>query len=123
VDSEQLIWLFFRLSGRVGRAAYFLAGLLLFVVQAFILYRFMQAPEESTASMVLALIFWVVVIVSIWCGVALGVKRLHDFGQPGIVAASLFVPVLSYVVFIVLCLYPSDPGPNRFGALTNAPRR
>jgi uncharacterized membrane protein YhaH (DUF805 family) len=72
--------------------------------------------------MIFALVFWAVVIVSIWCGVALGVKRLHDFGQPGIVAASLFVPILSYAVFIVLCLYPGDPGPNRFGTMTNAPR-
>ena len=82
---------------------------------------FLDALIESLVQFVVEVIFEVV-LVSIWCGVALGVKRLHDFGQPGIVAASLFVPVLSYAVFVVLCLYPGDTGPNRFGTMTNAPR-
>jgi uncharacterized membrane protein YhaH (DUF805 family) len=32
-DRDQLFWLFFRFSGRVSRAAYFLAGLLLAIVE------------------------------------------------------------------------------------------
>lgn len=110
------------MSGRVGRAAYFLAGMLLNVIEGFVFYRFTLAPEQSTESTVLAAIFWAVAFVSTWCSIALGVKRLHDFAQPGIMAVALLVPFVNVVAFVVLCLYPGDPGPNRFGAVTNAPR-
>ncbi len=122
MDRRQLIWLFFGVSGRVGRAAYFLAGLLAQLIPAFVLYRFTLAAEASTASQALAAIFWVALLLSVWSSITLGIKRLHDFGQPGIVAVSLLVPVVSYLVFIFLCFYPGDPGPNRFGAYSNAPR-
>ena len=79
-------------------------------------------PETSGASEVLATIFWLALLLSVWSNITLGVKRLHDLGQPGIVAASLLVPVVSYLVFVFLCLYPGDAGPNRFGAFTNSPR-
>lgn len=121
-DSSTYIWLFFRFTGRVGRVVYFLAGLLLAVVQAFFLYRFMQVPETSTAGQMWASLFWIAVIASVWSNVALGVKRLHDFDKPGIVAVSLFIPVISIVAFIALCLIPGDPGPNRYGPAPNAPK-
>ena len=40
------------------------------------------------------------------------VKRLHDIGRPGIIALSLFIPVVSIVAFIALCLFPGNPGPE-----------
>jgi uncharacterized membrane protein YhaH (DUF805 family) len=66
--------------------------------------------------------FWAVVLVSIWSNVALGVKRLHDLDRPGIIAASLFIPVISIIAFLVLCIFPGTPGPNRYGAATNQPK-
>ncbi|TGQ03192.1 DUF805 domain-containing protein, partial [Mesorhizobium sp. M00.F.Ca.ET.217.01.1.1] len=33
----------------------------------------------------------------------------------------LFVPVVSIVAFLVLCLFPGQPGPNRYGRRTNEP--
>ena len=121
MDSRPIIWLFFGLKGRVSRAAYFLAGLFLAVIQAFLLYRFTLVPQDSTAGQTWALLFWAAVLVSIWSNVALGVKRLHDFGKPGIIAVALFVPVISIIAFVVLCIFPGDKGPNQFGSRTNAP--
>ena len=46
-DRNQLIWLFFSLKGRISPAVYFLAGLLVFIMQAFPLYRFTLVPPES----------------------------------------------------------------------------
>jgi uncharacterized membrane protein YhaH (DUF805 family) len=115
------MWLFFRFSGRVSRAAYFLAGLLLAIVQAFLLYRFTLVPEESAASQGWAVAFWLVMGLAIWANVALSVKRLHDIGKPGIIAAVLFIPVISIIAFIALCLIPGDPGPNQYGRRPNAP--
>jgi uncharacterized membrane protein YhaH (DUF805 family) len=122
LNRQQLLWLFFGVSGRLSRAPYYLAGLLAQLVPAFFLYRFTLVPEASGASEVLATIFWVALLLSIWSSITLGVKRLHDFGQPGIIAASLLVPVVSYLVFLFLCFYPGDTGPNRFGAYVNSPR-
>ena len=120
-DRDQLFWLFFRFSGRVSRAAYFLAGLLLAIVQAFLLYRFTLVPEESSASQGWAAAFWLVMIVAIWANVALSVKRLHDIGKPGVIAVALFIPIISIIAFIALCLIPGDPGPNKYGQRQNAP--
>jgi uncharacterized membrane protein YhaH (DUF805 family) len=120
-DRDQLFWLFFRFSGRVSRAAYFLGGLLLAVLQAFLLYRFTLVPQESAEGQVWATAFWAVMLISVWSNVALGVKRLHDLDKPGIIAAALFIPVISIIAFLVLCFLPGTPGPNRYGVRTNTP--
>ena len=65
-DKDKLLWLFFRFSGRVSRAVYFLAGLLLAIVQAFLLYRFTLVPEGTSESQGWAAAFFVVMIVSLW---------------------------------------------------------
>ncbi|CAN0653800.1 DUF805 domain-containing protein [Nitratireductor aquimarinus] len=123
MTKNQISWLFLGFSGRVSRAAFFLAGLLLAVLQALVLYRFTLAPEGSGASGVWALLFWGMFMLSAFSSVALGVKRLHDFGKSGMFAFALFVPMVSILAFIVLCLYPGDPGANEYGERTNAPKQ
>jgi uncharacterized membrane protein YhaH (DUF805 family) len=120
-DRSQLGWLFFRTSGRVSRAAYFLGGLLVAVLQAFPLYRFTLVPEGTTESEMWAMLFMIAFLASLWSNVALAVKRLHDLGKPGLMALVLFVPVISIVAFLVLCLFPGNPAPNQYGARTNEP--
>lgn len=116
-----LAWFFFGLSGRISRAAYFLAGLLLNLIPAFMLYRMTLVPEETAASEMWAFAFVVAGLVSLWSAFALSVKRLHDFGKPGAFAILVFVPAISIVAFVVFCLIPGDPGPNRYAEQTNAP--
>ena len=120
-SKDQLIWLFLRVSGRLSRAAYFLAGLLLAIIQAFLLYRFTLVPEDSAAGQMWAIAFWLAVIISLWSNVSLGVKRLHDIGRPGILAVALFIPAVSIVAFVALCLIPGEAGSNRYGQRPNAP--
>jgi uncharacterized membrane protein YhaH (DUF805 family) len=120
-EHTRLIWLFFRFKGRVARAAYFLAGLFLAIVQAFLLYRFTLTPEGTQASETWAALFWLSFLVSVWSNVALGVKRLHDIDRPGLYAVALFIPVLSIIAFVGLCLMPGTPGPNRYGDQPNVP--
>ena len=76
-ETNKLVWLFFRFSGRVNRAAYFLAGLLLAVVQAFLLYRFMLVAEDSPAGQGWAVAFWIVMIVAIVSPVAGTTRDAH----------------------------------------------
>lgn len=120
-ERPQLLWLFFGISGRVSRAAYFLGGLLVAIAQAFPLYRFTLVMEGTPESVLWSMTFMIVFIVSLWSNVALAVKRLHDLGKTGLAAAVLFVPVISIVAFLVLCLFPGQQGPNRYGQRTNAP--
>ncbi len=120
-DKSQLIWLFFRFPGRVNRAAFFLGVLLLAVFQLFLVYRLMLVEPNSAAGQFWAAAFWLSVPVAVWSNVALGVKRLHDMGKPGIWAVTLFIPVVSIAAFLIICVFPGDPGPNQYGQRTNAP--
>lgn len=122
MSSNQLIWLFFSFSGRVNRAVYFLASLLVGIAQVFPYYRLLLSPEGSEAASQWSTVFIVVFFASLWPHVALSVKRLHDFNKDGFFAVTLFVPLLSIVVFFVLCVFPGDKGGNRFGAMTNSPK-
>lgn len=122
MDKEQLLWLFFGFNGRISRLVYFLAGLLLAVFQAFAMYQLVLTPEGSNASQVWSMIFWAVFLVSLWSHLALSAKRFHDFGKPGIFAASLFIPIVSILVFVALCFYPGDDEANEYGKATNTPQ-
>lgn len=120
-ERPQLLWLFFGVSGRVSRAAYFLGGLLVAIAQAFPLYRFTLVVEGTPESALWSTIFMIAFLGSLWSNVALAVKRLHDLGKTGLVAAVLFIPVISIAAFVLLCLFPGQQGPNRYGQRTNAP--
>ena len=129
-DRQQLVWLYFRLRGRLSRAAYALSMLLLIVIQSFLLYRMVLSLELDPATQTWqmgpdapgtgwAAGFWLFGLASLWPTVALTVKRLHDIGAQGIFAAALFIPALNLVAFLVLCLLPGTPGPNRYGPHTD----
>ncbi|MCO6390210.1 DUF805 domain-containing protein [Aliihoeflea aestuarii] len=123
MNQAPILWLFFGLKGRISRVAFLLGGLLMTVVTLFVLYRMSAADAIEAGD---ALEFWntvlsVVVFVSLWCQAALAAKRLHDIGRPGIFAIAMFVPLVNFIAFVALCLIPGEPGPNKYGAVTNAP--
>lgn len=119
-DKDELIWLFFRFNGRLGRAAFVLTAMFWTVVVSFPLYQFMRVPPESTAAQVWSALFAMAFVVFLWAHVATAVKRLHDIGKPGIMAVALFIPVVSIIAFIVLCLFPGDASRNQYGEFTNS---
>ncbi|WP_173932527.1 DUF805 domain-containing protein [Chelativorans sp. Marseille-P2723] len=122
MDIKTFIWLFFGLSGRISRLVYFLANVFAGLFPLFAIYRLSLIPEGDSAASGWLLFFWFFAIVGLWSQLALGVKRLHDFDKPGILAAALFVPVFAFFVLVILCLYPGDSGPNSYGERTNAPK-
>jgi uncharacterized membrane protein YhaH (DUF805 family) len=119
VSVDQLVWLFFRLKGRISPAPYLLGGLLLLILRMFCLYHFAQAAPNSEAQGGWALAFWAVAFLTAWSNIALTSKRLHDFGRPATWA--LVTILFDFLVFFVLPFVKGDPGPNRYGATTNAP--
>ena len=119
ISARQLLWLFFGFRGRVSRQPYFLAGLLLLLIQFFLLYRFMAVPEGTPESSFWAFSFSVAAMLSVASNIALAVKRLHDADRPGLLAA-LYI-IAGFVMWVFLCFYPGTPGPNRFGNQTDSP--
>lgn len=118
-----MTWLFFSPSGRIGRLPFFLSWLLWLVLGGIILMQMLKYEDQDAA-----LALWTLAMIG--SGVAstvsiamLAIKRLHDIGYPGPLALCLFIPVLSPIVFIALCLWPGAPGANEFGGRRNGPRR
>lgn len=118
-NSPDYIWLFFKLSGRVGRAAYFLGSTFIWLTQIFLLYRFAMAPEGSGVSQFLATVFMASAFIGAWANFALTAKRFHDLGKPAYFAIIAFI--IGYILVIVLSFIRGDPGPNRYGSQTDAP--
>ncbi len=142
-ERNRFFWLFFRFSGRIDRAVFVLGYLLWTVAALFPLYKFTRvmidsgAAQATTAEELVNLLarsgdyggaaetwsiaFLLVILVASWSQTAFGVKRLHDFGRPAIFAIALFIPVIQFFALAILCVMPGNPGPNRFGAVSNAP--
>lgn len=119
MPSSSIAWLYLGLSGRVDRAAYFFAGILLYMARAYPVYRIIRAPDEATAAPWGAALI-LITLATIYPHIAIAVKRLHDLDRPGWFAF-LFV-VADFFMFLLLCFAPGTKGPNRYGSQTNAPR-
>lgn len=113
------IWLFFGFSGRVSRAAYIPAGLLLYVARFYPVYRIMAADGVESVESFWAGMFLLVIAGTLISHLALAVKRLHDMGRPGWFAAVFLVG--DFLVYLFLCIAPGQAGPNRYGARPDTP--
>lgn len=116
---RSMSWLFFSPSGRLGRLPYFLGWLFWVAVSGFALTRMFANEGNDIALALWTLILVVSGLVSTASIVLLTIKRLHDIGYPGPLAICLFIPVLSPVVFIALCLWPGTEGNNEYGRGAN----
>ena len=122
LPSNQFLWLFFGFSGRISRAAFLLAGLLMMVVILFVVYRMVLADDLDSGSLSMwEGAFSLLLLASLWAQAALGAKRMHDLDKPGAFAVLLFLPFVNFLAFIGLCIIPGTPGANSYGRTTNAP--
>ncbi len=119
LPSNRFTWLFLSPSGRVDRAAYFFAGLLLYLCRAFPMYRIVTAETEDLATW-WGGAFFLLTIATIYPHIALAIKRLHDMDRPG--WFSLLFIVGDFFVFLFLSFVPGTRGPNKYGSQTNEPR-
>ena len=120
LDSRTILWLFFGLSGRIGRITHFWAGLLLYLARLFPVYKIIANSGNESVQTLWGGVFLVVLGAAIVCHLSLAVKRLHDMNASGWFA---FLFLLGdFLFWLVLSLIPGQPGPNRFGAQTNSPK-
>lgn len=120
-QQPNMLWLFFSPSGRISRLPFFLSWLFWFLIGGFFLARVIANENDKAALALWAVALVVASAVSIGSITMLAIKRLHDIGYPGPLALCLFIPVLSPIALIVLCLWPGTPGPNEFGARSDEP--
>jgi uncharacterized membrane protein YhaH (DUF805 family) len=82
----------FGLDGRVARLPYFCWGLLASILSVVGIFAAVYGfSPDGRGTMFGGLVLLAGVIGSIWMGVALTVKRLHDIGHDGLHAAWIFV--------------------------------
>ncbi|MCO5146603.1 MAG: DUF805 domain-containing protein [Aquamicrobium sp.] len=125
----QMAWLFFGFTGRIDRSVYALAGLFVFTVQMFIVYRYLQPvlgtlangtfdPSETLTLSPMTNIQSGIFLLGQLAHIALAAKRIHDFGRSGFFA--LLFMFAGLVAYLALCLIPGTPGPNKHGSRSNA---
>lgn len=137
-DRARYLWLFLHFTGRIDRSVYFLANLLIGVIQLFPIWKAMMAlmelgPEtladaslEQIMQMSPAFAQWwsiagFLTFIMLWPYFALAAKRFHDMGWKGVSSITLVIPIIQLFAFIALCLVPGNPGPNQYGARRNVP--
>jgi uncharacterized membrane protein YhaH (DUF805 family) len=101
--SDPKFW--FSSEGRVNRRPYFFGGCAVAVFTE----GFKLVPGIYK---LLALPF---VLVAIYCGVVLGIKRCHDRGKTGWFILVNLVPLLFLWPMIELTFFKGDDGPNQYG--------
>ena len=107
---------FFSFSGRLGRIRYLAYSFLGYLISMIIMAIAVAAGSgNSDISSVIVIIGYIVMLVFM---VALGIRRLHDFGAPGWVIVILFVPVVNMVLGLMLLILPGSDGANRYGNKT-----
>jgi len=117
-----MAWLFFSPSGRIGRKTYTLAVLFWVCVTAMAVQGTTAAPEASASETLFALAGLTILLAGSVSLIMLAIKRFHDLGYPAMLAILLFVPILSLIVLLFLVVFPSQPQPNPYGDITDAPK-
>lgn len=115
-------WFFMGFSGRIGRLPYILGVLFLVALSVGTIGHLSDMPEDSVWLMPWVIFLLVLSLFTLWSSIAMAVKRLHDINLPGPVAICLFVPAVSVVAMLVLCVWPGTVGPNDYGDETNRPK-
>ncbi len=135
-DTSRYIWLFLQIRGRIGRAVFFLAYLLIGVIQVYPIYRAMVAAMQLDPAILTDNSFeelvrlspefehwWAVTgllaVLFFWPCIALTTKRFHDLGRSGLFTITLFIPIVQFVAFVALCLVPGQAGPNAYGRVSD----
>jgi uncharacterized membrane protein YhaH (DUF805 family) len=115
-----LAWLLISLTGRISRRVYWLAYLLIVSVQSALLAQMVGVGEASLHSLAAA-IGPIVLLVTVYCSIAISAKRLHDVGYSGFLAIAILIPFLNVAFAIWVGLLPGTAGPNAYGDAADVP--
>ena len=108
-----ILWVFVSLRGRISRQVYWLAYLALLCLNAVLVGQLFG--EEASYHRLAQLALPYVVIATFYTNVAVAVKRLHDVGYSGFLAAALFIPFINLFFTIWVGILPGSAGANAYG--------
>ncbi|MCY0093224.1 DUF805 domain-containing protein [Hoeflea ulvae] len=114
-------WLLFGVSGRLSRRTYALAMLFWACVLAIPVTAAVRAVPDSAAMTLAGFEIIAAFLPASWSVAVMSIKRLHDAGLPAILVAVLVIPAASFLMLLVLLLWPSNKGPNRHGPAPDHP--
>jgi uncharacterized membrane protein YhaH (DUF805 family) len=101
----------FNYRGRAARSAYW--WFFLFEVLVGVVIGIIAGASKSPALIIVA--YLVLVLLTIFGGLPLAVRRLHDQDKSGFWYFIAFVPIVGGIWLLVLMCMEGTPGPNRFG--------
>ena len=121
--------LFFSPKGRLRRVDNIIATIILGILNAivFTLVRYVKDPEQYFLSLGMSLehahylmasisiIILLFLLVSMYCGWIIAIKRWHDMDYVGWWVLTLLIPLLGILAWLYMLFYPGTKGPNRFG--------
>jgi len=112
-----VLWALTAFDGRVNREVYWLGNIMCALVAVPLMAPSVDATTEAVT---LGPLTPFVFVALLWTEIALAVKRLHDRGLTGWIAATLVVPFLNVAAFVAIGLIPGDKGANAYGPRANA---
>ena len=108
-----LLW-----RGRVSRKTYWLCGLVPIIVMFVIGSALCTSPLTARIFSRLDLPVWltpIVLLVVIYIGLMLSIKRSHDLGYAGFFSLVLFVPLLNLWPLVMFGFFKGTEGENKYG--------
>ena len=95
-------------EGRARRQEFWYFALANFIVNVVLTVL----GQASSLFSVLGIVYGLGVIVP---GIAVGVRRLHDIGKPGIWILVGLIPIVGWIILLVWALQDSGHGTNEYG--------
>lgn len=104
----------FRLDGRIGRQAYWLASLAVYIVTSLVAFAVVRGAGGGGV-FVLVVLYAAV----LWIAVCITGKRFHDRGQSAWWYLLVLIPIIGQIWVLVVCGFlTGDAGPNGYGPTT-----
>jgi len=95
-------------DGRARRQEFWMFVLINFIISSVL----GSIGSQITFFSVLAGLYGLAVLVP---SIAVGIRRMHDIGKPGIWILINLVPCVGFIWYLILCCKEGDPGTNAYG--------
>jgi len=112
MEKGSFSWIMFSFEGRVNRTVYWIYSVVILSVvywAIFLLFTLIGGEQGANIGYVIGS------LVTIWSGLAIGIKRCHDRGRPGLFVLLAFLPLVNIWYFIEVAFLPGVEGPNEYG--------
>jgi uncharacterized membrane protein YhaH (DUF805 family) len=120
VRVDNIDWkdLLFGFDGRINRAKYWAGTVVVWAIYTiWMILMFVAIAMSSTALVaIVSLLGFAVIVITVWAGLAVSIKRWHDRGKSGWWILIVFVPIIGSIwALIETGFLEGDPGDNQYG--------